>query len=103
MGDRSSEGVLVIAGGRTIRLRSAEALAHITRAISAERAAAQPRFADAHVARALTALAEDEALVRAFGPTVVDWLTRVKRSEVDRHDQAEDKDAWQAREYFSRF
>ena len=52
---------------------------------------------------ALTALAEDEALVAAFGPTVVDWLTRVKRSEVDRHDQAEDKDAWQAREYFSRF
>jgi glutamine synthetase len=52
---------------------------------------------------ALTALAEDEALVGAFGSTVIDWLTRVKRSEVDRHEQAEDKDAWQAREYFSRF
>jgi glutamine synthetase len=52
---------------------------------------------------ALTALAEDEALVAAFGATVVDWLTRVKRSEVERHEAAEDKDAWQAREYFSRF
>jgi len=52
---------------------------------------------------ALTALAEDDALVRAFGPTVVGWLTRVKRSEIERHEQADDKDAWQAREYFSRF
>jgi glutamine synthetase len=52
---------------------------------------------------ALTALAEDEALVRAFGATVVGWLTRVKRSELERYEQADDKDAWQAREYFSRF
>ncbi|HEX2539943.1 MAG TPA: glutamine synthetase family protein [Caldimonas sp.] len=57
----------------------------------------------ASLGEALAALAEDEALVRAFGPTVVDWLTRVKRSELERHEQAEDKDAWQAREYFSRF
>ena len=52
---------------------------------------------------ALTALADDDVLVRSFGATVVGWLTRVKRSEIDRHDQADDKDAWQAREYFSRF
>jgi glutamine synthetase len=57
----------------------------------------------ASLGEALAALAEDEALVRAFGHTVVGWLTRVKRSELERHDQAEDKDAWQAREYFSRF
>jgi len=57
----------------------------------------------AGLGEALTALAEDEALVRAFGATVVGWLTRVKRSELDRYEQAEDKDAWQAREYFSRF
>jgi glutamine synthetase len=52
---------------------------------------------------ALTALAEDDALVAGFGPTVVGWLSRVKRSELERHEQADDKDAWQAREYFSRF
>ena len=49
------------------------------------------------------ALAEDGALTAAFGPGVVDWFTRVKRSEAGRHDEAEDKGAWQAREYFSRF
>ncbi|MCE9658057.1 MAG: glutamine synthetase family protein [Burkholderiales bacterium] len=52
---------------------------------------------------ALDALAADERLVAAFGAPVVAWLTQVKRSELARHDQAEDKDAWQAREYFSRF
>jgi glutamine synthetase len=51
----------------------------------------------------LDALAEDGALTQAFGPGVVDWFTRVKRSEAGRHDEAEDKAAWQAREYFSRF
>ena len=39
----------------------------------------------------------------AFGAPVVAWFDQVKRSELARHDQAEDKDAWQAREYFSRF
>jgi glutamine synthetase len=52
---------------------------------------------------ALDALAADAALVQAFGPGVVDWFTRVKRSEAARHDEAEDSQAWQAREYFSRF
>lgn len=52
---------------------------------------------------ALTALREDEALVRAFTPEVVDWLVRIKQSELARHDAATDSAAWQAREYFSRF
>jgi glutamine synthetase len=57
----------------------------------------------ASLGAALEALAADERLVAAFGASVVAWLTQVKRSELARHDQAEDKDAWQAREYFSRF
>ena len=57
----------------------------------------------ASLGEALDALAADERLVAAFGAPVVAWLTQVKRSELARHDQAEDKDAWQAREYFSRF
>jgi glutamine synthetase len=52
---------------------------------------------------ALDALAADGSLVRAFTSQVIDWFTRVKRSEIDRHAAAEDSDAWQAREYFSRF
>ena len=51
----------------------------------------------------LDALNADAELVRAFGPDVVDWFVRVKRAELLRHDQADDKEAWQAREYFSRF
>ena len=52
---------------------------------------------------ALDALAADATLSSAFGPALVDGLVRAKRSELARHDQAEDRDAWQRREYFSRF
>jgi hypothetical protein len=41
-------------------------------------------------------------LVAGFGSCVVDWLTHVKRFEIARHDTAEDKSVWQAREYFGR-
>jgi glutamine synthetase len=51
---------------------------------------------------ALDALAGDERLVQAFGSALVDWFAQVKRAESKRHDQAADKDDWQAREYFSR-
>lgn len=57
----------------------------------------------ASLGEALEALAADERLVGSFGAPVVAWLTQVKRSELARHDEADDKDAWQAREYFSRF
>ena len=52
---------------------------------------------------ALDALADDPDLVEAFSPAAVDWLTRIKRFELARHDAVEDKAAWQAREYFGRF
>ena len=52
---------------------------------------------------ALDALAADQVLARAFTPQVVDWYTRIKRSELERHAAAQDSDTWQAREYFSRF
>jgi glutamine synthetase len=51
---------------------------------------------------ALDALAADATLADAFGPALVDGLVRAKRTELARHDQAEDRDAWQRREYFSR-
>jgi len=52
---------------------------------------------------ALDALGADAEMVRAFTPQVVDWFVRVKRFELERHAAADDSDAWQAREYFSRF
>ena len=57
----------------------------------------------ASLGEALDALAADDRIVAAFGAQIVDWLTQVKRSELARHDQADDKEDWQAREYFGRF
>lgn len=52
--------------------------------------------------QALDALGADEKLAQAFGTSFVQYLTRVKRSEQQRFEQAEDKDEFQRREYFSR-
>lgn len=57
----------------------------------------------ASLAEALAALAADETLVAAFGAPVVEWLTTIKRAEIARHEQSQDKGDWDAREYFSRF
>ena len=56
----------------------------------------------ASLGAALAALATDDRLVAAFGAPVVDWLTQIKRSELARYEAADDKDDWQAREYFGR-
>jgi len=52
---------------------------------------------------AITALQADAVLVQAFGASFVDYLCTLKRSEVARHDAAQDKTDWERREYFSRF
>jgi len=52
---------------------------------------------------ALDALAADDAMTRGFGDTFIECFTRIKRAELMRHEQADDKDEWQRREYFSRF
>jgi glutamine synthetase len=52
---------------------------------------------------ALDALREDAVLVEGFGAAFIDYFTQVKRSELARHDQAEDKTDFMRREYFSRF
>ncbi|MEO8023812.1 glutamine synthetase family protein [Polaromonas sp.] len=51
---------------------------------------------------ALAALQADPVLVQAFGETFINYFTRIKQAEIMRHEQAEDKDDWQRREYFSR-
>ena len=51
---------------------------------------------------ALDALRVDATLTAAFGDSFINYFTRIKQAEVARHAQAEDKDDWQRREYFSR-
>ena len=52
---------------------------------------------------ALDALKADTVLCQAFGDDLIKAFERVKRAEVDRYEQAADKDDFQRREYFSRF
>ena len=51
---------------------------------------------------ALDALRADDVLCEAFGRGFVDYFTRIKQSEQQRFDAAEDKDDFQRREYFGR-
>ncbi|MDW5443074.1 glutamine synthetase family protein [Polaromonas sp. SM01] len=51
---------------------------------------------------ALEALQADTVLGQAFGPSFINYLTRIRQSEITRHAQAVDQDDWQRREYFSR-
>jgi glutamine synthetase len=79
-----------------------------------ERNLAAPRATDApygqaatmlptSLGEALDALRDDAVLVRGFGAAFTDYFTQVKRSELARHEQAEDKTDFMRREYFSRF
>lgn len=52
---------------------------------------------------ALAALHADSVLCEAFGSGFIDYYTRLKHSEQQRFDAAEDKDDFQRREYFGRF
>jgi glutamine synthetase len=51
---------------------------------------------------ALAALQADGVLCDAFGTGFIDYFTRIKRSEQQRFDAAEDRDDFERREYFSR-
>jgi glutamine synthetase len=51
----------------------------------------------------LEALRADSALTAAFGAPFVDYFARIKQSELQRWEQAEDKDEFDRREYFGRF
>ncbi len=52
---------------------------------------------------AIDALENDDALRNGLGEAVVRHYARIKRSEAERHAQAEDKAAFERREYLSRF
>ncbi len=57
----------------------------------------------ASLGEALAALETDSVLRAAFGAPLLNLYTRIKRSELNRFDAAQDKDEWQRREYFGRF
>ena len=69
-----------------------------TEAPYAEDLAALPRT----LPEALAALRADAVLVQGLGEGFVDLFERIKRSELARHDAAEDKAEWKRREYFAR-
>jgi glutamine synthetase len=52
---------------------------------------------------ALHALRMDTALTTGFGQAFVNYFVRIKQAELLRFEQAEDRDEFQRREYFSRF
>lgn len=64
--------------------------------------AAADQMLPTSLGEALSALQEDRLLIDAFGPNFVDYLVHLKRSEQQRFDDAQDKDDFQRREYFSR-
>ena len=51
---------------------------------------------------ALSALRDDTVLCESFGRDFIDYFTRIKQSEQQRFDAAEDQDEFQRREYFGR-
>jgi glutamine synthetase len=52
---------------------------------------------------ALAALRENKVFAAAFGDEFINYFVRIKQSELQRWEQADDKDDFQRREYFSRF
>jgi glutamine synthetase len=52
--------------------------------------------------QALEALRADAVMRAAFGTAFADYFLRVKQSELQRWDEAQDKDEFQRREYFGR-
>ena len=57
----------------------------------------------ASLGEALAALRTDIALNEAFGAEFIAYFTRIKESELQRFEAAEDKHEFQRREYFGRF
>ncbi len=55
------------------------------------------------LAEAVDAFEADRVLAEGFGAPMAGLLARVKRFEQKRHDEAADREAWQRREYFSRY
>lgn len=51
---------------------------------------------------AIAHLGQDKVMCEGFGPHFVRYYQRIKQSEQNRFDQAEDKNEFQRREYFSR-
>jgi glutamine synthetase len=80
----------------------------IERKLKAPRATDAPYSTDAarlptSLGEALDALRADAVLTSCFGETFVNYFVRVKQSELQRWEQAQDRDDFQRREYFGRF
>lgn len=65
--------------------------------------AGQARPLPTTLGAALDAFEADTLMSAAWGPAFARSFVQIKRSELARHDAAEDQAGWQRREYFSRF
>ncbi len=79
----------------------------IRRKLTAPPATDFPYGADAarlptSLGEALAAMRADTGMMRGFGPAFIDYFHRVKQAEQARWNDAQDKDDFQRREYFSR-
>jgi glutamine synthetase len=79
----------------------------ITRQLRAPPATHAPYAPDAEklptsLTAALTAWRADAPFAAAFGPDFIDYFSRIKQSEIDRHASALDETEWFRREYFAR-
>jgi glutamine synthetase len=79
----------------------------IARKLEPARATDAPYSADntklpTSLGEALEALRADDVLTNAFGSSFIEYLVRIKDAERLRFEQADDKDEFQRREYFSR-
>ena len=83
----------------------------MTRQLKAPQATDSPYSTDAQklpasLTQALVALQNDTAFNEGFGPTFINYFSRIKGSEITRHAESreneKDHDEWQRREYFGR-
>ncbi|WP_053076760.1 glutamine synthetase family protein [Caenimonas sp. SL110] len=82
-------------------------LSGIRRQLTAPPATDSPYGADAarlptSLGEALAAMRTDTAMTQGFGPAFIDYFDRIKQAELARWNEAQDKDDFHRREYFSR-
>jgi glutamine synthetase len=63
---------------------------------------AQAQRLPCSLGEAIDALSADAVLVEAFGKSFVDYYLRIRRWDLQRFDEAQDKDLFHRREYFGR-
>jgi glutamine synthetase len=102
IGEPAANPYLYLASQIHAGLDGIERLLMAPPATDAPYASAAPKLPTS-LGEALEALRGDSVLTAGFGAPFVNYFNRIKQFELLRWEQAEDKDDFQRREYFSRF